>query len=115
MKLNSLQSLRPLADVGAVPRLGTLQNTRVSINKSLLSEIDIISYSTNLCLFSMRILRDEIQVPNRDEILKKVTNEVLELYKLLSKKDYMMESNYTKKDTKKFFKSVGLKPKHIQH
>lgn len=113
MKLNSLQSLRRLEDVGSVPSLRPLVYQRVTIDKSLMSEIDLILYSTNLCLFSARILRNEIQIPNRDETLTKVNNEIMKLYNLLSKKDFILHSEYAHKDTKQFFKSVGLKPKHI--
>ena len=32
---------------------------------------------------------------------------------LLHKDDYYLHLEYTDKDTKKFFKEVGLKPRHI--
>lgn len=80
-----------------------------------LSELDVIMYSTNLCLFSMRILREEIQIKNKDMVLSMVNKEVYNLSRLMSKNDFMQDSNYTKKDTRAFFKEVGLKPKHIKN
>lgn len=111
MKLNSLRAIK---NFDTLQGLKPLQYTKVSINKSLLSEMELILYSTNLCLFSSRILRNEIKVKNRNEVLNIVTNEVGKLYNLLTKKDFLLHSNYTKKDTREFFKKVGLKPKHIK-
>lgn len=115
MKLNSLGRLRELESIGSIQSIKPMIYKRVTIDKSRLSEVELILYSTNLCLFSARILRDEIQVKNREGTLNAVTQEILKLYTLLSKEDFYMHSDYTKKDTKKFFKSVGLKPKHIKH
>lgn len=112
MKLNRLSTIKSL---DTLPSIKPLTHTKVSLNKNLLSQIELILYSTNLCLFSARILRDEINVPNREGTLNAVSKEILKLYSILSKDDYYLHSNYTKKDTKKFFKSVGLKPKHIKH
>ena len=115
MKLNSLQALRELKSVGSVRNIKPLTYKRVTIDKSRLSEIDLISYSSSLCLVSMRILRNEIKVKNREGTLKAVMQEVSKLNSLLSKDDYYLHSDYTQKDTKKFFKEVGLKPKHLEH
>ena len=115
MKLNSLQALRELKSVGSVRNIKPLTYKRVTIDKSRLSEIDLISYSSSLCLFSMRILRNEIKVKNREGTLKAVMQEVSKLSRLLHRNDYYLHSDYTQKDTKKFFKEVGLKPKHLEH
>lgn len=115
MKLNSLGTLRELESIGTIQSVKPMIYKRVTIDKSRLSEIELILYSTNLCLFSARILRDEINVPNREGTLNAVSKEILKLYSILSTKDYYLHSDYTKQDTKKFFKSVGLKPKHIKH
>jgi hypothetical protein len=86
---------------------------RVTIDKSFMSGIDLISYTSNLLLFSARILRNEIQIPNREGTLNAVNKEILKLYSLLSKDDYYQYATHTKNDTKKFFKDIGLKPRHI--
>lgn len=113
MKLNSLQTLRELKSVGSLPSIKPMMYKRVTIDKSFMSEIDLLSYSSSLCLFSMRILRDEIKVRNRDATLYAVGNEILKLSSILSKDDYYLHNERTHKDTKEFFKRVGLKPKHI--
>lgn len=113
MKLNSLQALRGLKSVGSVSTIKPLTYKRVKIDKSRLSEIGLISYSSSLCLFASRILYNEIKIPNREGTLNAVIQEVSKLHSLLSKNDYIQNSDYTQKDTKKFFKEVGLKPKHI--
>ena len=111
MKLIEIQLLK---DLNTLPSLKPLQSARITIDRSHLNEIELILYSTNLCLFSMRILRNEIQVSNRTNVLNVVMNEAGKLYNLLSKQNILQHSNYTKKDTKTFFKSVGLKPKHLE-
>lgn len=115
MKLNSLGTLRELESIGTIQSIKPMIYKRVTIDRSVLNQIEFILYSTNLCLFSARILRDEIQVQNREGTLNAVTNEIRRLYSILSKDDYHLHSTYTKKDTKKFFKYVGLKPKHLKH
>jgi len=115
MKLNNLLSIRSLEDVPAVPTIKPMRSTTKKIDKSLLNQIELIHYSTNLCLFSSRILRNEITVPNRDGTLNRTAKEISTLRTLLLRDDYYMYATYTKQDTKKFFKSVGLKPKHIKH
>ena len=75
-----------------------------------LSDLDIFVYIANLCLYSTRILRDEIRVKNRDAVLQTVGKEVTALSKLISKKNWYYFSEYTHTGTKKFYKSVGLKP-----
>lgn len=113
MKLNNLQMLRGLEDIKSVPSLRPLTYKRVTIDKSFMNDIDLILYSSNLCLFSARILRNEIQVPNRDATLHRVTNEIMKLSNIISKDNSYLHNERTHKDTKEFFKSVGLKPKHI--
>lgn len=113
MKLNNLQSLRELQSVGSVPTIKPLSYRRVWIDKNFMNEIDLLLYSSNLLLFSARILRYEINVKNRERTLNATMQEVSKLNRLLSKDDYYLHSDYRKKDTKKFFKDVGLKPKHI--
>ena len=110
MKLNKLQ---PLKSLDTLQGIKPLIKTRVSINNKLLNEIEIILYSTNLCLFAARILREEIQIQNRNAVLSIIEAKINELYNLLSKKDFLLYSNYTKKDKEKFFNKIGLKPKHI--
>lgn len=115
MKLNSLGTLRELESIGTIQSIKPMIYKRVTIDKSRLSEIELILYSTNLCLFSARILRDEIQVKNREGTLNAVTKEILKLYSILSTKDYYLHSDYTKQDTKKFFKDVGIRAEHLKH
>lgn len=107
----NITNLKPLKNL---QELKPLQETKISISKNLLNELDIILYCTNLCYYSSQILRNEIQVKNRNEVLNMVTNEVIKLYNIISKKDTLDNCIYTKKDTKDFFKKVGLKPKHLK-
>lgn len=113
MKLNSLQALRGLKSVGSVSTIKPMIYKRVTIDKSFMNEIDLISYASSLCLFASRILYNEIKIPNREGTLNAVMQEVSKLHSLLSKKDYYLHNERTHKDTKKFFKEVGLKPRHI--
>lgn len=112
MKLNSLQSLRELQSVGSVPTIKPLNYKRVTIDRSL-SQIELLNYSSSLCLFAMRLLHDEIQVQNKDRKLQTVIKEISKLNNLLHKDDYYIHLEYTHKNTKKFFKEIGLKPRHV--
>lgn len=112
MRLNSLQSLGALKQIKGVPQLKPLIRTIVTIDKSNLSQIELISHSSSLCLFAMRILRDEITVKNRAEILAMTMAEIMKLSSMLSKNNY--EETITHQEAKETFKKVGLKSKHIK-
>lgn len=112
MRLNSLQSLGALKQIKGVPQLKPLIRTVVTIDKSNLSQIELISHSSSLCLYAMRILHYEINVPNRDSILAMTLNEIRKLNTILSKNDN--EETLTHKEAKETFKRIGLKPRHIK-
>ena len=112
MRLNSLQSLGALKQIKGVPQLKPLIRTTVTIDKSNLSQIELISHSSSLCLYAMRILHYEINVPNRDSILAMTLNEIRKLNTILSKNDN--EETLTHKEAKETFKRIGLKPRHIK-
>lgn len=112
MRLNSLQSLKELKQIKGVPQLKLLIRTIVTIDKSNLSQIALISHSSSICLFAMRILRDEITVKNRAEILAMTMAEIMKLSSMLSKNNY--EETITHKEAKETFKKIGLKPRHIK-
>ncbi len=112
MRLNSLQSLGALKQIKGVPQLKPLIRTIVTIDKSNLSQIELISHSSSLCLYAMRILHYEINVPNRDSILAMTLNEIRKLNTILSKNDN--EETLTHKEAKETFKRIGLKPRHIK-
>lgn len=109
MKFNN--TLKQLANIK--PLQGLKKESRIT-KVNFLNEMDLILYSTNLCLFAARILRNEIKVNNSDIVLSMVNKEVYNLSNLMSKNDFILDSNYTKKETIAFFKKVGLKPKHIK-
>jgi hypothetical protein len=109
MKLNSLKSL------DSIKRLKPLDSItpKEKVNINPLNEIDIILYSTNLCYYATRILRNEIKVNNGEIKVNIISKELLKLNRLLSKRDFLLQSNYTKKDTREFYKKIGLKQKYI--
>lgn len=113
MKLNSLQTLRELKSVGSLPSIKPMIYKRVTIDKSRLSDIALLNHSTNLCLFAMRLLHDEIKVKNKGQSLQVALNEILKLNSIISKDDYYL-NDYTNKDTKKIYKEIGLKAKHLE-
>lgn len=111
MNLTKLQSLKSLNNIS---KLNSLQQNNVLINKRYLDKLELVLYSTNLCLFSTRILRKDIKVKNRSEVLNIVNDEVRKLYNLLSKKDFLLYSNYTKRDIREFSKKIGLKQSYLK-
>lgn len=112
MRLNSLQSLKELKQLRSVPTLKPLIIKKIFIDKSNLSQIELISHSSSLCLYAMRILHYEINVPNRDSILAMTLNEIRKLNTMLSKNNY--EETISHKEAKETFKQIGLKPRHIK-
>ena len=109
MKLNKLQAIKGLDSLASITPLRDIQN------KTLLSNIELIFYSTKLCLFSTRIMRGEIEVSKRNEVLAMLNGEIQKLTHLISTDNALENSEYTHKNTKAFFKKVGLKPKHIEN
>lgn len=113
MKLNSLQALTGIKQLKALPSIKRMTYARVKANRGVLNEIEVILYSSNICLYAMRILRGEIHVKNREAVLNRTMAEIAKLESLLSKKDFYQYSTYTEGTTKEFYKSVGLKPEHV--
>ncbi len=114
MKLNSLQAIRELKSVGSLPSIKPMIYKRVTIDKSRFSAIELLNHSSSMCLFAMRLLHDEIKVTNKTQSLQIAMNEILKLNSIISKDDYYLMSDYTKKDTKKSYKEIGLKAKHLE-
>ncbi|ATB70384.1 hypothetical protein SJPD1_2288 [Sulfurospirillum diekertiae] len=112
MRLNSLQSLGALKQIKGVPQIKPLIRTIVTIDKSNLSQIALINHSASLGLYAMRILRDEIRVKNKAEILAVTLKEIKKLSTMLSKNNN--EDTITRKEAKETFKKIRLKPKHIK-
>lgn len=102
------------SNIKSLKSLSTINHTKKINRSNLLNEIDLILYSTNLCLFSTRVIRDEIKVKDYRTTLNMLNNEILKLHNILLKKDFIYHSSYTKKDTKEFFKKVGIKPRHLK-
>jgi len=103
MKLTKLQELRSIENI---PPL----NKVVKINtKVLVSDLDIILYSTNLLYYASQILNNQIDVKNRDEILKLTTDEAIKMHNLIKQKDFLLYADITKSDMKKFYKKIKYK------
>jgi len=113
VRLNSLQSLGALKQIKGIPQLKPLIRTVITIDKSNLSQIELISHSSSLCLYAMRILRDEIRVKNRAEILAMTMAEIRRMHTMMHVNNN--EESITCKDAKQTFKRLGIKPKHLAH
>lgn len=112
MRLQSLSKLKQLQPIQSIKQLSF---KRLEAKETPLNEIELILYSTNLCLYSMRILRNEITVRNREAKLQALMREAAKMHSLLSQRDFYLHSTYTKSNTKKFFKQVGLRPHHLAY
>ncbi len=77
-----------------------------------LSQIELILHSTNVNLFAMRLIHDEIIVPNKAEIMAMTLAEIRRMHTMLHVWDE--EDSITCKDAKQTFKRLGIKPKHIK-
>ena len=81
-----------------------------------LSNMEMILYSTNLCYYSMRILRNEIVVDNREMILNSIMKETIRMSKILNTKDwYNIDTVLTQKEVKENFKRFGITKKSLEH
>lgn len=105
MKLNKLSLLKNIDKLPIITK--SSQN-----KKNLLKKMELILYTSNLCLFSTRIIRKEVHIKNKNETLSLINEEIKKTVWMLSTNNYI---NITKKDTRVFFKKVGLKPKHIKN
>jgi NADH:ubiquinone oxidoreductase subunit K len=77
-----------------------------------LSQIELLLHSTNVNLFAMRLIHDEIIVPNKAEIMAMTLAEIRRMHTMLHVWDE--EDSITCKDAKQTFKRLGIKPKHIK-
>ena len=99
MRLRSLGTLKGLTE------LRELTPEPKAVKSKYFSSIDILCYGANLCSISMKILRDEIQVQNREGTLNALQDEVMRTLH----QDFIYQG-YTDARVKRFYKSVGLKP-----
>ena len=102
-QLKQLQSIKPL------------QTEHPQRLETPLSEIELIMYATNICYHSANILRGDTVVTNRSAKLNALERETLKICSLLQMDNYYLHSPYTKENTKKFFKDVGIRPEHLKH
>ena len=109
MKCNSI---KPIGNIKPLTAL-----TKEKIKRSnYLSKMEMILYSTNLCYYSTRIIRNEIEVNNRNFILDELSKEVYRMHKLLNKQEFdNLENVMTKKEYKDNFKRFGITEKRLEH
>lgn len=77
-----------------------------------LSQIELLLHSTNVNLFAMRLIHDEIIVPNKAEIMAMTLAEIRRMHTMLHVWDE--EDSITCKDAKQTFKRLGIKSKHLK-
>jgi hypothetical protein len=76
----------------------------------------MILYSTNLCYYSSRILRNEIIVNNREIILNSLMIEIYRIYKILCSDNwYNLNTVLTQKEVNENFKLFGITKKRLEH
>ena len=110
MKLNSIDPLPQ-----RVTTLKPLIKKKVK-RGNYLSNMEMILYSTNLCYYSMRILRNEIIVNDREMILNSIMKETIRMSKILNTKDwYNIDTVLTQKEVKENFKRFGITKKSLEH
>lgn len=107
--LQGLKSLQGLQGLRLLSKKPTVRK------ETPLNEIELITYSTNLCYHSTMIIRGETVVRNKEAKLNAINREIIKLNSLLSHDDYFQHSTYTKQNTAKFFKEVGIRPQHLKH
>lgn len=96
MKFNSLQSLRDVPTIGAVPGLKPLNKTTFRI-VNIPSTPELILLSTNL-LYKAKLLLDGVITPTQKITADKCTYEALRLLKVI---DNYQDEHLTHKEVKK--------------
>ena len=109
--MKPLQALSQLKQLQSIKPLSKQPPERL---ETPLSQIELICYSTNICYHSMNILRGDTVVKNREAKLNALMQEVKRTGTLLQRDDYYLHSTYTKENTRKFFKDVGIRPEHLK-
>jgi hypothetical protein len=110
--MKPLQGLQSLQGLQALQ----LQSKKPTVRKEIpLSEIELILYSTNLCYHTMNVIEGITIVQNKEAKLNTIYKELSKLDALLSHDDYFQHSTYTKQNTAKFFKEVGIRPQHLKY
>lgn len=107
MRLNRLQTLGDLKQLKRMPILKPLITKKTFIVRGNLSQIQLIQYSTSLGLLAARILRNEIIVPNKENVLNMTIAEIHKLYRMMQRNN--PEETITRKEAKATFRSIGLK------
>lgn len=108
MKLNSLQSLKAL---GEIKELSVPKRIITPHKSPYLSEIEILSYASNICFFAGKLLREEIIVKNSNVVINMAMKEVANLNSLLSSDEMEL---IPRKEVKETFKKLGVKPRHLK-
>ncbi|MCT7498432.1 hypothetical protein [Aliarcobacter cryaerophilus] len=106
------ESIKPLTRIKALKPL-----TKEKFKRGkYLNEIEMILYSTNLCYYSSRILRNEIIVNNREIILNNLMMEIYRIYKILCNENwYNLDTALTQKEVNENFKLFGITKKSLEH
>ncbi len=109
-----MKPLTPLEQLKPLQCIRPLKQEPPERLETPLSEIELIMYSVNICYHSANILRGDTVVTNRRAKLNALNRETLKIYNLFSRDDYYTHSTYTKENTKKFFKDVGIRAEHLR-
>ena len=110
--MNKMNQISSIKNIPAIAPLTTQSNNQII--SPYLNELELILYCSDICYYLLRILNNDIILPNKNYALNLLEKEVIQLNQLLSKQDMLLHSSYTKKEIKAFFKKVGLKPKHLK-
>ena len=102
MKFSSLQTIKKLRPLKSL----------IITKSSYLSEIEFINYSISIGLYATKILEDKIKVSNKNEILSLTFKEIKNLNTLLS--ENIHKNTITKREAKKTFKRLEIKPRHLK-
>ena len=110
-----LANIKPIEQIKSIKSInGTLRTNKI-VRSPYLDSLELISYNIDLLFYADRILRNQIIVKNRNEIIAKIQNEVrtvlnvVDDFKNLNGNDY----NYTQKYKRDFYKSIGLTKKFL--
>lgn len=104
MKLKELQTLPILSEIQPL-------QTQKQKKAEYLSSIEFLLYTADLCLFSTRLIRNEINIKNKDFILANITNEIKVLDNILQEDN--LDQQISIKHKTDFFKKVKLKDKYL--
>ena len=112
MKLANIKHIEQIKSIKSIN--GTLRTNKI-VRSPYLDSVELISYSMDLIYYCNNILKNDIVVKNKNEIMNRIQNEIITVTNILDdfKNINVNDYSYTQKYKRDFYKSIGLTKKYL--